>query len=741
MAGQGYRHAGDIEVNTLQLISAGNQVIDVGELVVQLDIFQSLRDPFMRCEIVLDDSSAILNTIQGGFTGGELLVVSWKSADESLPEKNNVFVLHEVSGRTKMNDNREVYMLNGSSVEMYQDAGYKVSRAFGSGTGTLISTMVEEIVTEFLYNENAKSIYTYVKSDVEKTIEVDPTSGNQKYVAPMIKPTELISRLASEADNDNQNPFYFFYEDSAGFKFKDLTNLVASDPIGQYVYQPKNFDEGSDFYKINSYSVNRQNSFYNNVSSGMLKNRNYQLDIMRRQWNVKDTDYSKVAAGFPKLQDSLAPGLVGDDSNPAMFVTISRTGHDIDSRFGGEAPLPRKSTEFAGNKLSLSKHITNVELEVELPGDSEIDVGKTIILRIPSSSSTDDQNGADDGTLSGKYLITRVRHKTEGTTGGKYQTIIRCVKEAGIPAENFNDVIAEASGSKNTGSSGGGSVGLDAFGGIGDAVAGLDKAASVVNGLEVPIPSVGGLLNQTPINNAVAAVTGKVGGALNQIASSIVSDKTKFSITQPFGDGGLDSVFKEALGNVGGAVSSLQNVLNTGDISGIKDKLLAGLPDVADIATELDKLGGSIDIAKVANIEDAKKVLELAKDELKAGSTVSMSNGTDYEVKEIEDNVGKKTKVMVPANAPVVNKTFLQGYQSSQYFSYPEGDYLAISDDIQGGKYGEGSKITIIDAYYNEIQEEITYTVYKNPITGGYAGINLADEAEVKRYRNAGFNV
>lgn len=742
MAGQGYRHAGDIEVNTLQLISAGNQVIDLGELVVQFDLFQSLNDPFMRCEITLDDASAILNTIAGGFTGGELLVFSYKSADDSLESKTHVFVLHEVSGRTKLADNREVYMMNGSSVEMYQDVGYKVARSFGSGTGALISDMVEQVVNEYLYNENAKAIYSLAKADVDKTIEVDQTSGNQKYISPMIRPTQLISRLTREADNENQNPYYFFYEDSKGFKFKDLTTLVSADPIGQYVYQPKNFDEGTDFYKINSYSVNRQNSFFRNVSDGMLKNRNYQLDIMRREWNVKDTTYEKVAGGFPKLQDSLTPGIVGEDSNPAMFMTISRNGHDIDSRFGGEAPLPKKSSEFAGNSLALGMHISNVELDVELPGDSEIDVGKTIILRIPSSSSTDDQNGADDITLSGKYLITRCRHKTEGTTGGKFQTIIRCIKESGVPSDNYNEVVEQQKGE-------GGSQATD--------VSGLPSGLpSGLSGLQVPIPSLGGieqtfgqlsgglgssvgnLLSSTPMNATLSAVTGKVGGAINKIASGIVPDNIRLSLNQPFGDGGLDTVLK---GELGGIVSSVEGILNTGDISGLKNKIMAGLPEVKDVISEIDKLGGNIDVTKVANIKDAQQIIDVAAGDFKE-SVVSVSDGTDYEVKEIEDNVGKKTKVLVKAESPVINKTFMsfESYGHEQYFSYPTSPYT-IYEDMESGKYGEGSKIRLINAYYDAIQTDITYTIYKNPITNRYAAVDLANPAEVARYKRAGFNL
>lgn len=53
MAQTGYRHAGDIDLQTLKLISASNQVVDLSELYVQLDIYQALFENFMRAEIVI----------------------------------------------------------------------------------------------------------------------------------------------------------------------------------------------------------------------------------------------------------------------------------------------------------------------------------------------------------------------------------------------------------------------------------------------------------------------------------------------------------------------------------------------------------------------------------------------------------------------------------------------------------------------------------------------------------------
>lgn len=761
MAGQGYRHAGDIEIQCLKLISAGNQLIDLGELVVQLDIFQSLMDPFMRCELLLNDGSGILSTIAGGFTGGEMLAVSYKSNDDSLPLKSHLFVLHEVSGRMKKSDDIEVYLLNGSSVELYQDAGYKVSRSFGSGGGELISDMVKKVISSYLYNENAKKLYAVGSNagvSVEKTIEVDPTVGNQKYIAPMIEPTQLISRLSREADNDNQNPYYFFYEDSYGYKFKDLTTLISSEPIGQYVYQPKNFAEDTDWYKINSYSVNRQNSFYNNVTSGMLKNRNIQLDIMRRQWNVKDTNYQEVSGGFPKLQDVRAPGIVGEDSNPALFITTSRIGHDMDSRFSGEQHLPRKQPDFVGNKLSLQNHITNVELEVEIPGDSQIDVGKTVILRIPTSSGNEDQKGADDFTLSGKYLITRVRHKSTGETGGKYQTIIRCVKESGIHSTSY---VSSKAGGQELASQAAkeATVGLDAFGGAGEAV---NKVASDLGGIVKKYDAFGDEIKDVTqaakeaavgldafggvgeaLNKNVAAVTGKVGGAVNKALSKVTNEAKQIAINKGLGDAGLDSIVKEAET----AISSVEGILKDGgDISKLANKIQAKLPEVSGIIAELDKFAGHLDTKKIFNLKDAQSILDVATGEFKK-EVITLANGKSFQIKEIEDNLGKVSRVLVKTIekelADPVNVKFISNLaaDASKFFKDPVKDFLKLSDEVAAGKYGEGSIITMLDTFKDKIQKETIYTVVRNPLTKKFALVDKNNEAQVAAYKKAGFNL
>ena len=714
MASNGYRHAGDIDIKIVNLISASGQLIDISELVVQMDIFQALDEPFMQLEMVLSDSIALLNTLGGGFTGGEIVAVSYKSNDDSLELKNHAFVLYQVSSRQKMNDNSEVYMLNGASLEMYQDMGFKVSRSYGSGSGQLISDMVENLTKEFLYNSAVKKIYTETVSqagiEIDKTVECDPTSGNQKFIVPMLSPSESIKMLADEADNETGIPYFVFYEDSKGFKFKDLNELVSQEPIGQYVYQPKNFDDDSDFYKINSYSVERQNSFFENARSGMLKNTNVSLDILRRSWNVDVIEYENVHGAFSKLQDVAAPGVVGVESNPAMFISTSRRGHDLDVRFSEEGVLPSRKSTFQGIRTTFINNLTNIELTVEIPGDSEIDVGKTIILRIPSSSSTEDQNGADDATLSGKYLITRVRHKSDGKTGGDYRTIISCVKESGIPSDNY--VEAQQVGG----------TGATASGATGDGLRGRLSVPDISIGSILPSVD-GAVKNVTSAFNNISLPTSIGSGSINSIASKALGEIDKFSFSQAIGDGGLDSIFKGSLG--------------------IKDKLISGLPDVNSLADQFSALGGGIEIGDVPNPGDLKSVLDLGTGEFK-GSDFSLSDGSEFEVVEVPELKAKALKPK-PPSATAKNFVAFAAYDASSFGNLPEFDLSQTLSEMEAGKYAPGSRFIVKTVSYETGPDRIyqEWVVVENTKydSDKLRLINLKDTDSVNRYAKLGYTV
>ena len=444
----GYRNPGDVDIRRFSLISATGQIIDLSSVTVDFSVFQNLFEHYLQCDLVINDSVGLINTLNGdkdngvggGFTGGEILVVSYKSNDDSLEYKNHFFALYELTDRKRIEERSEAYFLSGISIEAYPAMSNKICRSYGGTGGNLISKMVESIVGEFVYTESVKALHYNYKDTIglrqTKEVNVDETIGLQKYIIPNLTVDDTIDFLAKEADSPDHIPYYIFYENSKGFNFKNLGNLISQDVKEEFVYLPSNLNEGKgsandenfDRTKIMSFDVIKQSNILDNIQSGLYKSKTIHLDILRKNKREVAYDYGEYVGKFSKLQPYKIAGDI--DTFPVVRMMTSRTGHDNDSIFSDEAPTPKKYGEVIGQSQSYEAHIFNTIVEVTIPGDSELDVGDIIRLNIPVAATSNDQDGDEDKYLSGKYLITKLRHKMlDGSDS--FTTILECSKDTG----------------------------------------------------------------------------------------------------------------------------------------------------------------------------------------------------------------------------------------------------------------------------------------------------------------------
>jgi len=449
----GYRFAGDIEVKNIILVGSSGEFRDIGKIVLEVNVFQSLGEHYLQSEIVINDAVSLLSTlsgdrlseIQGGFNGGEVIVMTYKMRDSSLPFKTHFFGIHEVAERQRLDEKDEVYILNCISAEAYRSSTKTISRSFGGAKGNLISNMVKSIVEEFIYDKEIKDTHRQYRQALnirmEKKVHISPTTGRQSFIIPNLTPDDAIDYLTKEADNDNHIPYFFFYETSNGFNFMDLNEMVTSDVKETFTYMAQNVigQEGEsdqdetpirDYQKIISFSVSSQTDIIGNVRKGLFRSKMINLDILRKNKTEYDFKYDNEYQKFNKLQKWKIPGT--SDGIPVLHMMHSRTGHDNDPLFASELPLPARINENLPRSQSYFNHIFNTQMEVSVPGNSELNVGEVINLNIPNATTINKLDGKKDKYLSGKYLITSLRHKFGGTTGTEFTTFIECVKDTGI---------------------------------------------------------------------------------------------------------------------------------------------------------------------------------------------------------------------------------------------------------------------------------------------------------------------
>lgn len=439
MASDGYKHAGDVEVESATLVLANKQVVDISSLVAETNIYQDLFNHYIEAEFVMEDS---FNLFAEGCNGTEIVEISFRNAvgpNVNTPFVRHVFNVYEVSDKQRASEFREIYIMNCVSAEKYLTTPRKISRAYGP---SLISDMIKKINSEFVYNNDAKdfykelsSLFSYTKS---KEGIIDKTSGQQQLIIPNMPVDDAINFIANEADSEDHIPFYTFYEDANGFHFRNISNLVSQSPVQTFHHLPtatevpesgqndflQSFD---DSFKIIAYNVVKQNNILKNTNSGMYRQKTLNLDIQRRRSKEVVYDYDQYGDKFKSIENKILGGAEGE---PIYNLMTTRKGHDSDKTLSVENHLPKRINDTKQITRGYQRSLFNVVMEVTVAGNDQINVGQVIELMF--YRTIDDIVSLDtyDKYLSGNYLITKVRQKLTGAKNGvDYVTVIECTRD------------------------------------------------------------------------------------------------------------------------------------------------------------------------------------------------------------------------------------------------------------------------------------------------------------------------
>lgn len=440
---EGYRQAGDVELNSVTLMSRSGQTFDLSELMLEINIYQDLYEKEMTCEIVISDATGLIDFLKplgedvGGFTGAELLFLSYRTPNEGTPKNRHIFVLHSLENRQSIDERIETYVLLGTSVETVSIVDKKISRSYGGSRGNTISNMIKSIHKEFYESELIRKIYRNVNEanfHVTKTLTVDETKSLHKFVIPNLSVEKTIDFMVRESEGDDIASFFTFYEDSNGYHFRNISELVKQEDKEIYKWEPSNYKEGGvraddpnlDAFKIIQYEVLKDGNLIENMEMGMYGSRSILIDPLRKKSIIRNFDYKKQHQKFSKLQRFRIPG--GSESTAVIDMMTTRFEHDTLPIFNGEAPRVKTFERTLPFRRSYAAHLNNKVLELTLHGNSTLNVGDVLFLSFPVMSTGEEQL-REDKYMTGRHLITSLRHKFDKES---HITVIECIKDTGF---------------------------------------------------------------------------------------------------------------------------------------------------------------------------------------------------------------------------------------------------------------------------------------------------------------------
>ena len=440
----GLQKAGEVRIEQLKLINSSDEVIDLSEFVVEINIYEDIFSNYLRGNIVVTDSRNLIDKFN--IHGEEFLNVKLRTPSfTEVIEKT--FRIFKLTNREIVRDTSvQNYVLHFVSVELFFDISLPLFAPF-EGT---VTDVAGKIFTDFLAtsrNYNISESNNGVTEDSKETqlIVINEASNKVKFVSPGWSPLKCINWLASKAiPKDGIAKSFIFFESNKNFYFGTLENLFRdayknNNYLGRYLISASNIRQ-----KESSQNINREmflakdvemvesTDYIKNYTNGYLGNRLIFLDVFNKDYQLIDYDHVK------EYEKQFHTSGEGEKAKP-IFNKNSARNFATNISFYPKNPklfdnyqdnISEKMNEIHGNRLSSMLELTNIKMNITVPGRTDAEVGRMLYFDYPSLGAKDEkdnESSAQDKLYSGYYLITAIHHKV---TKIEHQMVMEIIKDS-----------------------------------------------------------------------------------------------------------------------------------------------------------------------------------------------------------------------------------------------------------------------------------------------------------------------
>ena len=375
-----------------------------------ISYYESLFSPSVNVTIETTDVSGFVSREE--IYGGQSIEISIKMFDPDIDDfkikkDKHGLVVNSVKNVT-MDFKESKSTLECVSKDFLRNEVARLNRRF---TGN-----ITEIVKKIM-EEEPKGIET------TKDIEVDQATNSYTFCGNLKRSMDTIQWLQPKAKSENQFGFLFF-EDYDGYKFKSIESLLKQEPFTDQPFEMSQTSTSSRFAILDAVMV-QTNDIFLNMRSGTYNNDTTYIDLISQTKSVDDfkIDNLKDLKNPPKLPDNLT-----DSTSRKMLrfddPGVMQKGSKREEEQPKEELAKIQNQSYARNNLLFSQ-----ALKIKVSFNPSLRVGKIIEVRLPvdtdSSESGVKYQKLGKGDLSGKYLISELRHKVGSNKSSTHLTLVR----------------------------------------------------------------------------------------------------------------------------------------------------------------------------------------------------------------------------------------------------------------------------------------------------------------------------
>jgi len=449
--------AGDYDCKHIFIHDHTGAITDIKNMVDELNIYESIYKNALTGSVVITDAQNLIAKLEIHGTERISFVVKTpgKSGNRDIinasAESGHPFHIYKITDRVQTAPGTLRYILHFGSREFMRNIRTKVSQAYDG--------RLDRAVYAMFLDEN------YL--DSKKTLTFEPCGNSDKITIPNMRPFDAINMIAKKALPEKSNGVgYYFYETTKGYHFRSWENMCVSQgsnkrPTKQeFYYAPINIKDDTtidedkveyDYRLVDSYEfINNFHDTAANTALGTYGNKVisynfFDKSFVENEYNYHTqfplTKHTDNTGGRGSLQKSAV-----SESNVDENIINQRRGSSRVSDYPESRISLHPTTQFThntpegsfgidvledgrklGQEISQRNQVMNgTTLKLTVKGQSYIEAGDVIEFKMrPIDEKETAEN--EDPQFSGRYIITKVRHKINPT---RYDMILECAKDS-----------------------------------------------------------------------------------------------------------------------------------------------------------------------------------------------------------------------------------------------------------------------------------------------------------------------
>ena len=369
--------------------------------------FVSIKSPAISLSLNIIDVDQLIS--RQGITGGEYLslrikVEGYDKEFEIKPDKH-LLMLNSVKD-VMTSASKQVATLEFVSVEAIINETSRVNQRF---TGNVTDTVKKLL-------KDKKGIKT------KKNLDSDQATNSYSFVGNLKRPFDTIQWLCSKSQSSKDGSGFLFFETLDGYVFKSIESLLDGKAVE---YKKSETPDGEQSgLTILENNLNQTSDIGMSCRMGMYANKTIYINIDNA--TLKTVDF-RIESLKLKKPPKLPNGL---EKNPTRLML--RVLDKCALQKGSKKKEIQKENELAiyqSKSYARANLIFSQSMGISIPFNPELRAGQMLDLKFPlrkgDDQATTTYGSESDDDVSGKYLISELKHIIGGNRANTELTLIR----------------------------------------------------------------------------------------------------------------------------------------------------------------------------------------------------------------------------------------------------------------------------------------------------------------------------